>query len=118
MEVLVDNGLVLAWCCRGRCFGVGEQWDESKLKAYSLTCGAADTTEAKAIAVWPATVAPTAKPALLNGTCTRSSPSDSRNCSPTRCPGVPVPPEAKLYLPGLDLMKPTRSLTVCTGSDG
>src|SRR5262249_51355346 len=77
-----------------------------------LTCGAADTSEAKAMGVWPATVEPIAKPELLNGICTRSRPSDSRNCSPTRCAGVPVPAEAKLYLPGLDLMKPTRSLTV------
>src|SRR6516162_9459850 len=84
----------------------------------SLTCGAADTSEAKAMGVWPATVEPIAKPELLNGICTRSRPSDSRNCSPTRCPGVPVPGEAKLYLPGPALMRATSSLAVLTGSDG
>src|SRR5215831_8963698 len=84
----------------------------------SFTCGTTGTDEVKAIGVWPAMVAPMANPALLYGTWTMSRPSDSRNSSPTRCPGVPVPGEAKLYLPGLDLMKPTRSLTVWTGSDG
>ncbi len=68
--------------------------------------------------MWPATVDATARPALLNGTCTRSRPSDRRKSSPTRCPGVPVPGEAKLYLPGLDLIRATRSLTVWAGSEG
>src|SRR5262249_6343555 len=84
----------------------------------SLTCGTTGGGAVNAIGVWPATVEPIAKPALLKGTCTRSRPSDRRNNSPTRCPGVPVPGEAKLYLPGWALMRATRSLTDCTGSDG
>src|SRR6266699_2639308 len=82
----------------------------------SLTCGTTGGGVVKAIGVWPATVEPIAKPALLKGICTRSRPSDRRNNSPTRCPGVPVPGEAKVYLPGWALMKATRSLTDCTGS--
>src|SRR5215475_2949143 len=84
----------------------------------SLTCGTTGGGVVKAIGVWPATVEPIANPALLNGICTRSRPSDRRNCSPTRCPGVPVPGDAKLYLPGLALIRATKSLTVSTGSDG
>ena len=38
------------------------------------------------------------------GTFTRSRPAASRNCSPRRCDGVPIPAEAKLYLVGLALM--------------
>src|SRR5215475_15167275 len=76
----------------------------------SLTCGTTGGGVVKAIGVWPATVEPIANPALLNGICTRSRPSDRRNCSPTRRAGVPVPGEAKLYLPGVDLMRATRSL--------
>src|SRR5262249_43693289 len=63
----------------------------------SLTCGAAVTSEANAMGVWPATVEPIANPELLNGICTRSRPSDSRNCSPTRCAGVPVPAEEVVF---------------------
>src|SRR5712664_2625557 len=70
------------------------------------------------LGVCPASVAPTAKPALLKGTCTRSRPSNRRKCSPMRCGGVPVPGEAKLYLAGPDLINATRSLTVWTASDG
>src|SRR5215470_13184820 len=84
----------------------------------SFTCGTTGTGEVKAIRVWPAMVAPMANPALLYGTWTMSRPSDWRNCSPTRCPGVPVPGEAKLYLPGLTLIRATSSLAVLTGSDG
>src|SRR5262249_48794763 len=84
----------------------------------SLTCGTTGGDAVKAIGVWPATVEPIAKPALLKGICTRSRPSDRRNNSPTRCAAVPVPGEAKLYLPGWALMRATRSLTDCTGSDG
>src|SRR5712692_5008309 len=84
----------------------------------SLTCGTAGGNELKAIGVCPATAEPIAKPAPLNGICTRSRPSDRRNCSPTRCGGVPIPGEAKLHLAGLDLMNATRSLTVWTASDG
>src|SRR5262249_57776970 len=72
----------------------------------------------KAMGVWSATVESSGKPGLVKGICTRSRPSDRRNKSPTRCPGVPVPGEEKLYLPGWALMRATRSLTDCTGSDG
>src|SRR5438309_6468072 len=84
----------------------------------SLISGTAGAVDPKEIGVWPATVEATAGPPPLNGTCTRSRPSDRRNNSPTRCGGVPTPGEAKLYLPGWALMKATRSLTDCTGSDG
>src|SRR3981189_1964584 len=83
-----------------------------------MTCCAAGAGDDKQIGVWPATDEPTARPALLNGTCTRSSPSDRRNCSPTRCDGVPVPADAKLYLAGVDLGKATRSLPFWPASDG
>src|SRR5262245_11645397 len=68
--------------------------------------------------VCPARFEPIARPPLLNGTCTRSSLSDSRNNSPSRCDGVPVPGEAKLYLPGLALITVISSRTVCAGTDG
>src|SRR5262245_11987498 len=84
----------------------------------SFTCGTTGGTAVEAIGVWPAIVEPIANPALLNGTCTMSRPSDRRNNSPTRCPGVPVPGEAKLYLPGPALMRATSSLAVLAGSDG
>src|SRR5262245_8466184 len=84
----------------------------------SFTSGTAGAIEPKEIGVCPATAEPIAGPPPLNGTCTRSRPSERRNNSPTRCGGVPVPGEAKLYLPGLALMSATRSLTVCAGSVG
>src|SRR5215470_8664752 len=84
----------------------------------SLISGTAGAVDPKEIGVWPATAEATAGPPPLNGTCTRSRPSDRRNNSPTRCGGVPVPGEAKLYLPGLVLIRATRSATVCTGSVG
>src|SRR5215475_11666129 len=84
----------------------------------SLICGAAGGSELNTIGVCPASVEATAWPALLNGTCWRSSPSDRRKCSPIRCGGVPVPGDAKLYLAPPDLISATRSLTVWTASDG
>src|ERR1700724_4124237 len=84
----------------------------------SLICGTAGGNEVKAMGVCPASVEPTARPALLKGTWTRSRPSDRRKCSPIRCGGVPVPGEAKLYLAGPDLINATRSLTVWTARDG
>ena len=41
-----------------------------------------------------------------------------RNCSPSRCDGVPRPGDAKLYLPGLALATLTNSPTVLAGTDG
>src|SRR5258708_31384073 len=84
----------------------------------SLICGTAGGNEVKAMGVCPASVEPTAKPALLKGTCTRSRPSNRRKCSPMRCGGVPVPGEAKLDLAGLDLINATRALAVWTARDG
>src|SRR3954449_7103325 len=84
----------------------------------SLICGTAGGNEVKAMGVCPASVEPIANPALLKGTCTRSRPSNRRKCSPTRCGGVPVPGEAKLYLAGPDLINATRSSTVRTANDG
>src|SRR5215470_1225685 len=84
----------------------------------SLICGTAGGSELKAIGVCPATAEPTAKPALLNGTCTRSRSNDRRKCSPMRCGGVPIPGEAKLYLALLLLTNATRSSTVLTANDG
>src|SRR5215468_2755635 len=84
----------------------------------SLTSGTAGAVEPKEIGVWPATVDPIAGPPPLNGTCTRSRLRERRNNSPTRWGGVPVPGEAKLYLPGLALIRATRSWTVRAGSDG
>src|SRR2546429_8666101 len=83
----------------------------------SLICGTAGGNEVKAMGVCPASVAPTAKPALLKGTCTRSRPSNRRKCSPMRCGGVPVPGEAELYLAGPDLVNATRSFEVWACSD-
>src|SRR6266511_3003056 len=84
----------------------------------SLTSGTAGAIEPKEIGVWPATTEAIAGPPPLNGTCTRSSPSDRRNCSPARCDCVPAPADAKLYLPGLARTSATTSLTVCAGTDG
>src|SRR4029077_15597281 len=84
----------------------------------SLICGTAGGNEVNAMGVCPASVEPTARPALLKGTCTRSRPSNRRKCSPMRCGGVPVPGDAKLYLAGLDLTNAARSLTVWISSDG
>src|SRR5258708_32129910 len=84
----------------------------------SLTSGTAGGTEPKEIGVWPASAEPIAGPPPLKGTCTRSRPSDRRNNAPTRCGGVPVPGDAKLYLPGSALMSATNSPTGCTGSAG
>src|SRR5262245_33144565 len=84
----------------------------------SLICGSADATAPKEIGVWPPTTEAIAGPLPLNGTCKRSRPSETRNCSPRRCDGVPSPGEAKLYLPGLARMSATRSLTVVADTDG
>src|ERR1700738_5364740 len=84
----------------------------------SWTCGTVATGATMEIGVWPPIVEPIAKPALPKGTCTRSTPYDTRNGAPTRCPGDPTPPEAKLYRPGLFLARATRSCTVLVGSDG
>ena len=83
-----------------------------------MISGTAGAIAPNEIGVWPATVEPTAGPPPPNGTCTRSSLSDSLNNSPTSCGGVPVPGEAKLYLPGVALTRSTSSLTDFTGSDG
>src|SRR4051812_22061770 len=84
----------------------------------ALICGTAGGNEVNAMGVCPAIVECTAKPALLNGTCTRSRPSDWRKSSPIRCGGVPVPGDAKLYLAGPDLINATSSLTVFTAREG
>ena len=84
----------------------------------SLICGTAGGNEVNAMGVCPASVEFTAKPALLNGTCTRSRPSDWRKYSPIRCGGVPVPGEAKLYLAVPDLINATSSLTVSAAKEG
>src|SRR5262245_22048360 len=84
----------------------------------SLACGAAVVIDAKPIGVWPATTEVIAGPLPGKGTCTRSRPCVTLNCSPSRCDGVPSPGEAKLYLPGLALTRATSSLTVCAGTEG
>src|SRR5258708_13893899 len=84
----------------------------------SLICGTAGGSELNAIGVCPPSVEATAWPALLNGTCTRSSPSDRRKFSPIRCGGVPMPGDAKLYLTPPDLISATSSFTLWTGSEG
>src|SRR5690349_2657897 len=84
----------------------------------SLMCGTAGGSDVNAIGVCPASVELTASPALLNGTCTRSRPSDWRKCSPIRCGGVPVPGDAKLYLTVPDWISATSSLTVRTAREG
>src|SRR5262249_40341671 len=84
----------------------------------SLRCGNAGGGVPKESGVCPARFEPIARPPLLNGTCTRSRLSDSRNNLPQRCDGVPVPGEAKLYLPGLALIRATKSRVVCAGTDG
>src|SRR4029077_9429739 len=84
----------------------------------SLISGTAGAMAPNEIGVWPATVEPTAGPPPPNGTCTKSSLSDSLNSSPTSCGGVPVPGEAKLYLPGVALISATSSLTDVAGTDG
>src|SRR5262249_29739483 len=82
----------------------------------SLTCGTVATGATMEIGVWPPIVDPIANPALPKGTCTRSMPCDTCNCAPTRCPGEPTPPEAKLF--GLALARAIGSYTVFAGRDG
>src|SRR5260370_15064008 len=84
----------------------------------SLICGTAGGNEVKAMGVCPASVAPTAKPALLKGTCTRSRPSNRRKCSPMRCGGGPGPGGAKPYFPGAEFIDPTGDVTVLASTDG
>src|SRR5712672_105280 len=74
--------------------------------------------EPKVMVVWPATTEAVESPPLLNGTCTRSRPRATRNCSPERWDCVAVPPDAKLYLPGLALIRLTSSATVFAGTEG
>ncbi len=84
----------------------------------SVTNGTEGASTTKAIGVWPPSVDCSACPELLNGTATRSSPSEWRKISPDRCGVVPAPEWAKLYLPGLARTRSTSSCTVCTGSAG
>src|SRR5260370_10511049 len=84
----------------------------------SLICDTAGGNEVKAMGVCPASVAPTAKPALLKGTCTRSRPSNRRKCSPMRCGGGPAPREAGPDLAGPDFIYANSAATLRTASDG
>src|SRR3954469_11544658 len=71
-----------------------------------------------AIGVWPATTDWIIGPPPLNGTGVMSSFIASRNSSPDRCGGVPIPGMAKVYLPGAERIRSTSSLAVFTGTDG
>src|SRR5215467_2483332 len=84
----------------------------------SFKKGTAGERVLKMIGVCPAIADASAGPPPLCGTCTRSSPNDIRNCSPARWGWVPVPPDAKLYLPGLALINATSSSTLLGGSEG
>src|SRR5580693_8852017 len=90
----------------------------SARKPPLLISGSAGANAPNEIGVWPPTVASTAGSPPPNGTCTRSSFNACANSEPTSCGGVPVPGEAKLYLPGCERIKSTSSLTVCAGTDG
>ena len=65
--------------------------------------GTAGGSEVKASGVWPAMIDWIAGPAPPNGTCTVSSLKVSLNSSPDRWGVVPVPADAKVYLPGFAL---------------
>src|SRR6266478_1418170 len=84
----------------------------------SLTSGTAPASELNRIGVWPATVDCAAGAPPLNGTAARSRAADRLNISPERCGVVPMPVWAKLYLPGLALIRSTNSLTVLAGTEG
>src|SRR5450631_2442060 len=56
--------------------------------------------------------------APLYGTCVHVTLTMERNNSPARCVIVPLPAEATLSSPGLDLASAVKSFTVATGSDG
>src|SRR5215475_15422584 len=90
----------------------------SARKLPSFTKDTAGDKVLKIIGMCPAMVDANAGPPPLCGTCTRSSPNDMRNCSPARWGWVPVPPDAKLYLPGLALINATSASTVLGGSEG
>src|SRR5690349_9674509 len=99
----------------------GDRWVLITASARSLPtliCGTVGGSELNNTGVCPPIAEPTAGPAPLNGTCTRSRPNESRNCSPTRCGGVPTPGEAKLYLPGCALISETSSWTEVAAIDG
>src|ERR1700743_486327 len=80
--------------------------------------GTAADKAAKPIDGLPATTAVATAPLPPKGTCTRSTLVATRNCSPSRCDGVPKPGEAKLYLFGFALISATSSATVRAGTDG
>src|SRR5579871_6720032 len=80
--------------------------------------GTAADNAAKPITGLPDATAATTAPLPPKGTCTRSSLVATRNCSPTRCDGVPNPGEAKLYLLGFALMRATSSDTERAGTEG
>src|SRR4051794_39428472 len=84
----------------------------------SLTSGIAGGSDVNVIGVWPATADWIAGPAPLNGTCTRSSPAKSLNNSPERCGVVPVPADAKVYLPGFFLISSISSFTFFAAIEG
>src|SRR5205085_10095061 len=84
----------------------------------SLTCGAAGGIAENATGVCPPTVDWMAGPAPANCTVTRSMPCEARKISPDRCGVLPTPGAAKLYFPGLALMRSISSLMVLAGTEG
>src|SRR4029079_1334954 len=84
----------------------------------SFTGGVAEGSAGKHIGVWPPTTDWIDGPPPGNGASAKSSAKVSLNSSLERCVVVPIPGEAKVYLPGLALSSSTSSFTDFAGMLG
>src|SRR5262249_50794582 len=73
---------------------------------------------AKYMCASPRITAVTASGALLNGTCTRSTPAALRNNAPAMKVVLANPGDEKFSVPGLDLASAIRALRLRGGSSG
>src|SRR5688572_25156090 len=81
-------------------------------------CGSADGRLSNIICTCPPSRSVIAGADPLYGTCDICTPVSTLNSSPDRWIEVPLPLEAKLMVPGLDLATATSSGTVFAGTDG
>ena len=84
----------------------------------SFTSGIAGGIAWMQIGVWPATTDWIDGAPPGNGASAKSSPKVSLNSSLERCGVVPMPGEAKVYLPGLALSRSTSSFIEFAGMPG
>jgi len=83
-----------------------------------LTNGHAVVMLSKVIATCPPTTSASAGGLPRYGMCCISTPVIVLNSSPERCCDVPLPLDAKLYLPGLALSSAINSRTSFAGNSG